>query len=472
MISLETDANDAICQRARVEALEELLEVQESVVQAHSDRLEAAMEELREYADRLEAQQSELRAQQEANSRLERLATTDGLTKLTNHRTFQEQLGEAFDRSLHSSVCLSLVMLDVDYFKQYNDAFGHPKGDLVLKRVADIMKAQVRKIDTAARYGGEEFALLLPKADASQAMTIAEQLRAAIENAPWIERTITVSVGVATLTPEIATASTLLEHADAALYSSKQQGRNRVTHHHDVLSTDAAPVMDHMMDHSGLMQKILHAHQDSLASMKDYVMNALTQGYVAIITSWSQALELRHVETEGHGLRVAEKMARLARAVGMNEEEVLYARWGALLHDIGKTNVPDSILLKRDRLTEEEWAIIRRHPATAYQMLSPVFFLRPALDIPHCCNEKWDGTGYPRGLRGEEIPVSARLFAVIHVWEALSSERPYRAAWPQSKVVAHIRALSGSHFDPRAVNAFFSTFADTIYPENAFREAA
>jgi len=138
----------------------------------------------------------------------------------------------------------------------------------------------------------------------------------------------------------------------------------------------------------------------------------------------------------------------------MNEEEVLYARWGALLHDVGKMGVPDAILHKPGPLSEEEWAIMQRHPTTSHHMLAPVAFLRPALDIPYYHHEKWDGTGYPCGLKGEEIPLTARLFAVIDVYDALRSDRPYRKAWSKEKTIHHLRALSGTHFDPRAVRVF------------------
>ena len=182
----------------------------------------------------------------------------------------------------------------------------------------------------------------------------------------------------------------------------------------------------------------------------------LTLAYDATIEGWSRALDLRDKETEGHTLRVTEMTLRLARAMGITEDEIVHVRRGALLHDIGKMGVPDAILLKPGPLTDAEWVMMKKHPGFAYEMLSPISYLRRALDIPYCHHEKWDGTGYPRGLRGEQIPLAARLFAVVDVWDALSSDRPYRAAWPKDKVLAHIKAGSGSHFDARAVEAFLS----------------
>ncbi|MDI6770019.1 MAG: response regulator [Anaerolineales bacterium] len=180
----------------------------------------------------------------------------------------------------------------------------------------------------------------------------------------------------------------------------------------------------------------------------------LFAAYDATIEGWSHALDLRDKETEGHTQRVAEMTQRLAREMGMSETELVHIRRGALLHDIGKMGVPDPILLKPGALTEEEWVIMRKHPLYAYEMLSPIAYLRPALDIPYCHHEKWDGTGYPRGLKGEQIPLAARLFAVVDVWDALTSDRSYRPAWPEEKARAYIREQAGAHFDPQVVEVF------------------
>ncbi len=185
--------------------------------------------------------------------------------------------------------------------------------------------------------------------------------------------------------------------------------------------------------------------------------NATTKlliAYDETIEGWSRALDLRDKETEGHTLRVTEMTVALARHAGIPEEEIVHLRRGALLHDIGKMGVPDAILLKPDKLTDEEWAIMRKHPVFAYEWLYPIEYLRPALAIPYSHHEKWDGTGYPQGLKGEQIPLPARLFAVVDVYDALSSDRPYRPAWPYEKVMQYIRQQAGSHFDPQVVEWF------------------
>ena len=180
--------------------------------------------------------------------------------------------------------------------------------------------------------------------------------------------------------------------------------------------------------------------------------NDLTSAYDATIEGWSRALDLRDKETEGHSQRVTEMTLKLAQAFGLSNEELAQVRWGALLHDIGKMGVPDGILLKPGPLTDDEWITMKKHPTFAYEMLFPIRYLRGALDIPYCHHEKWDGSGYPRGLKGSLIPLSARIFAVVDVYDALSSDRPYRAAWPKEKVREHIRSLSATHFDPQVVD--------------------
>jgi PAS domain S-box-containing protein/putative nucleotidyltransferase with HDIG domain len=180
----------------------------------------------------------------------------------------------------------------------------------------------------------------------------------------------------------------------------------------------------------------------------------LGMAYDSTLEGWASALELRDKETEGHTRRVAELATRLAQTMGVSDNDILQIYRGALLHDIGKMGVPDSIVLKPGPLTEEEWVIMRKHPQYAADMLSSIAYLRLALDIPYCHHEKWDGTGYPRGLRGGQIPMSARIFAVVDVWDALTSDRPYRKAWQKQEAVQYIQEQSGRHFDPEVVKAF------------------
>jgi putative nucleotidyltransferase with HDIG domain len=177
----------------------------------------------------------------------------------------------------------------------------------------------------------------------------------------------------------------------------------------------------------------------------------LTLAYDATIEGWSHAMDLRDKETEGHTLRVTEITMELAGLFGIKDEDMVGIRRGALLHDIGKMGVPDAILLKPAKLTDEEWASMRKHPSLAFEMLSPIRYLQSAMDIPYCHHEKWDGTGYPRGLKGEQIPLSARIFAIADVWDALTSDRPYRKAWSNDTTLEYLRSEAGKHFDPQVL---------------------
>ncbi len=216
--------------------------------------------------------------------------------------------------------------------------------------------------------------------------------------------------------------------------------------------------------------------KDRLERLGQAVQNALEQkhlrdlnrqseielriAYDSTLRGWSNALELREHETAGHSQRVVQMTMEVAQRMGIPCSELAHIQRGALLHDIGKMGIPDSILLKPGPLTEDEWKVMRMHPVHAYELLSDIPYLKPALDIPHYHHERWDGSGYPEGLKGEEIPPAARIFAIIDVWDALSHDRPYRSAWSNEKVIEYLKEQSGKHFDPRILKIFL----DVINP--------
>ena len=182
----------------------------------------------------------------------------------------------------------------------------------------------------------------------------------------------------------------------------------------------------------------------------------LNLAYEATVEGFARALEMREGEPIGHTHQVTEITARLAKVVGVGDELIPHLRRGALLHDIGKLGVPESILHKSGMLTDEEWKAVRLHPQIAYALLSPIVYLVPALDIPYGHHEKWDGSGYPQGLKGTQIPLAARIFAVVDVWDALISDRPFRKAWPDDQASNYMREQAGSRFDPQMVEAFLN----------------
>ncbi len=253
----------------------------------------------------------------------------------------------------------------------------------------------------------------------------------------------------------VATDVTVRKHIEQALRQAHEELELRVQER----TADLEVINDYL--HFEIHER--EQAEDALRRAEDDLRRSnveLTLAYDATIEGWSRALDLRDHETEGHTQRVTEMTLRLARRLGVAPSELAQVRRGALLHDIGKMGIPDSILLKPGPLRDDEWIVMRRHPVYAHALLSPIPFLHPALVIPFCHHEKWDGSGYPRGLCGESIPLAARLFCLADVWDALRSDRPYRRGWPADQVRAHLRALSGSHFDPSLVEPFLEMDLD------------
>lgn len=203
-------------------------------------------------------------------------------------------------------------------------------------------------------------------------------------------------------------------------------------------------------------QAAIAIENSSLCEQLQDSTTELSIAYDATLEGWAKALQMRDRETIGHAQRVIDMTLEIAEKLGLNGEALQHIRRGALLHDIGKMGIPDSILLKTGPLTPAEWEIMRQHPVHAYDMLKTIGYLEPALEIPYCHHERWDGSGYPRGLRGIHIPLSARIFAVVDVWDALTSDRPYRFAWTEPKALEYIRLESDRQFDPHVVSVFLN----------------
>ena len=221
---------------------------------------------------------------------------------------------------------------------------------------------------------------------------------------------------------------------------------------HPNSSANFLPIAIFLVTGAGIVWLILDSMQKDYSELQASE-NQLRRSYDLTIRGLVEALGMRDGETGGHSRRVVEMVEALAGVMAA-QVDMVNLRYGAYLHDVGKIGVPDAVLQKKGPLSAEEWEIMRQHPVYAYRLLDPIDYLRPALDIPYCHHEKWDGTGYPRGLKGEEIPLAARLFSVIDVWDALTSDRPYRTAWTQEKALAYICGERGKHFDPKVVEAF------------------
>jgi diguanylate cyclase (GGDEF)-like protein/putative nucleotidyltransferase with HDIG domain len=379
---------------------------------------------------------------------VQQLSLRDPLTNIYNRRGFFEAAHPHVSEAIDSQSELSALMVDIDYFKMVNDVYGHYVGDCVLRALAEEVQKSLRATDLLGRFGGEEFIILLPNTPANVACIVANRVRERIENlvvyVEGFQVSVTVSAGVSHLDNGNGTLDTLLTRADEAMYVAKWSGRNQVVLWNPLLAHQA--------------RKEVNPANPGEPARRDLVNRSGVDAariYDETIEGWAHALELRDKETEGHAQRVTSLAIELSRRMGIPEKDLVDVRRGALLHDIGKIAIPDGILFKPGRLSEQEWEVMRKHPVYAFELLSPITFLQKAIDIPYCHHEHWDGSGYPRGLKGTEIPLAARIFTVIDVWDALSTDRCYRPAWQPEKVSEYIQAEIGKLFDPEIVPMFF-----------------
>jgi diguanylate cyclase (GGDEF)-like protein len=368
----------------------------------------------------------EARRLQQGLAAAEALAATDPLTGLLNHRAFHDRLAEEVSRSRRTGQPLALVLVDVDHFKQVNDTLGHQAGDGVLVEVARRLQSSVRAEDVLARVGGEEFAWLLPGTDDLAAWEAAERARQLIRaRDAGAAGIVTVSAGVTDLR-HAGNASDLLRLADGALYWAKDHGRDLVVRYS--MSVVTAMSAGERATQLGRAQ--------SLNAMRVL----------------ARAVDAKDPYTQAHSERVADMAVRLATALDWPGERMVQLREAALVHDVGKIGVPDGILLKEDRLTDDEHAQVREHSALGARILADVLSDEQVAWV-RAHHERWDGGGYPDGLAGDEVPEGARLLAVADAWDAMTSDRPYRAALSHDEALARLRGGEGTQFAPEGVAA-------------------
>jgi diguanylate cyclase (GGDEF)-like protein len=361
-------------------------------------------------------------------------AITDNLTRLYNHRYFYKALAEQKEKI--GSAELSLLVLDLDSFKLYNDLYGHVEGDRALQKVADTMTGIVGDKGIICRYGGEEFTVLLPYHDPKMAFDIAEKIRLEIQKKFFnsddlIQRFLTVSIGVCTYPHAAPNTEELLKRADLAMYTAKRQGKNQT-----VVYTPRTQ------------------GSDNLENSDNYQHNIDFPNYTTTIYALTAAIDTKDHYTFGHSQRVAEYSIALAVNMSLDDSYIEILREAALLHDIGKIGIPENILTKEGRLTAEEYEIIQKHAElslTIIKHLPSLNYVAPAVIAHH---ERWDGTGYPRRLKGENIPLAARILAIADAFDAMTSDRPYRAGLSISAALKEITNNIGTQFDPTIAKLF------------------
>lgn len=361
---------------------------------------------------------------------LEEMVNIDGLTKLYNHRYFYDSLIEKVKIGERDNTPISMIFIDIDYFKQYNDTFGHQKGDYVLKKIGELIKENRRNGEIAARYGGEEFALLLPNIGENEALSIAENLRSEIESTYFEgEETqpkgkITVSMGVTVFPDKAKDEIELIKSADDALYRAKFFDKNRV---------------------------------EAYKSILDKIKNDIDEKDVELVASIRTLISVINAKdryTYGHVERVVIYSKILADKLKLSEKDKEILTYGAYIHDIGKINISKEVLIKKMKLTNEEWEELKQHPANGVEIIKSVKSLEEVIPLIISHHERYDGNGYPNKQKGEEIPYLARILTVVDSFDAMTSNRPYNSIKTYEEAVEEIIRCSGTQFDPDIAKAF------------------
>lgn len=393
-------------------------------------------EELSEAKNELHQQYTQLK---ELQRQTKEASVTDTLTGLRNHGHFQQHLEAEVKRAERYSRPLSLVMLDLDFFKSINDKCGHQKGDRVLSGVGRFLDGAIRDVDYAARYGGEEFVVVMPETDGDSARAVAERLRTGMKqiavDVGLPEECVAGSFGVADLPACASDASSLLAAADSALLFSKSQGRDRVAYFRDLSDTQLQD-----RDLEGLNSRFESANMHTICSLaeavaaRDYYAGAETNNLSAVA-------------------------AAMAAELGMEQNQAEILVLATALHDIGKIGVPDSVLNKKDKLEPDEIEMVQQHPEMGRKIMQEAQQIQEIQELVSAIlyhHERWDGKGYPEGLKGEEIPLMARIVGVFDAYRAMAADRPYRKALPTDQIVRELRKGAGGQFDPELVEVFIN----------------
>ncbi|MGQ9546341.1 MAG: diguanylate cyclase [Dehalococcoidia bacterium] len=362
-------------------------------------------------------------------ARLEQKSRVDDVTGLFNRRHFEERLKEEVSRHSRYGDVFSILMLDLDNFKTYNDTYGHPAGDILLGQVGKIIRGGIRSVDQAFRYGGDEFVVILPETAGDDAYVVAERIREQI--AMEMKRravTVTCSIGLASYPIDGVVADELVDMADVGLYRAKRTGGNRICLSSKVCAESV---------HEGVLRESYNEH------------NSLGAAYTLVSVA-----EARDPYSYGHSRKVKTYAVALAEAIGLSPEEVSKVGTAALLHDIGKIGIPDEVLGKRGTLDEENWDAIKTHPRLGANIVATIPNLAPCVSSILYHHERWDGSGYPEGLKGEEIPLEARILGIADSFEAMTSARLYRPPMPLEEVIKELKRGAGTQFDPELIETF------------------
>ncbi|APC81499.1 bifunctional diguanylate cyclase/phosphohydrolase [Clostridium botulinum] len=377
-----------------------------------------------------------VKVENEHIEKLESLVNKDGLTDVYNHRFFHDALSKEVIECEEKNEALSMIFIDIDYFKHYNDLYGHQKGDQVLKTIGEILKNNTRKEDIVARYGGEEFAVLLPNTSEQDAINIAEKIRKKIEytyfegeeNQP--NGNLTVSMGISVYPYKAKSDMELIKSADDALYRAKFFNKNRV---------------------------------EAYTSILDELKNDIDEEHIDLVTSIKTLISVINAKdryTYGHVERVVLYSRLLADKLKLSEEDKKNFIYGAYMHDIGKINISREILNKKMPLAKEEWEILKQHPVNGVEIIKPVSSLQNISDLILHHHERYDGKGYPDKLKGDNIPFLARALTVVDSFDAMTSNRPYNRRKTYEEAIEELERCSGTQFDSYIAEKFIEVIIE------------
>lgn len=372
-------------------------------------------------------------AEKKYREKLIDLANKDELTGLYNHRYFQGAIENEIVNSKKTNKLVSLLFMDIDYFKRYNDLYGHVAGDKVIEKIGLIIKSKLSGEGIAARYGGEEFAIIIRGLNEGDAIVFGEEIRDDIEktyfegqeNLP--NSNLTISVGVACYPNKAKNKDELINRADDALYRAKFFNKNRVEAYHSILEE--------------LKEDIQEEHIDLISSIKTLI----------------SVINAKDKYTYAHTERVVIYTQLIAERLDLSEEDKKILKYGSYLHDIGKIQIPMEVLNKKMRLTFTEWNLIKNHPQNGVEIIKPVLSLKKVIPLILHHHERYDGTGYPQNLKGKNIPYLTRILSIADSFDAMTSNRPYKESMSFNEALAELKRCSGTQFDPEIAKAFIDT---------------